>query len=33
MLKREPLDPQGATDFATSLLMGGLKALPRAVTQ
>ena len=28
MLTREPVDPQGAADFATALFLGGLKALP-----
>jgi len=28
MLKREPFDPEGATEFATALFLGGVKALP-----
>lgn len=30
MLKREPYDPQAASDFATALFMGGVRALPEA---
>ncbi len=29
MLEREPVDTQGAADFATSLFLGGVKNLPR----
>ena len=29
MVTREPVDPAGATDFATRLMMGGLDHLPR----
>ncbi len=29
MLKRDPVDPKAAADFATALFMGGFKALPR----
>ena len=29
MTMRDPVDPDGATDFATRLLMGGLANLPR----
>lgn len=30
MLKRDPLDPQAAADFATALFLGGVRALPEA---
>jgi len=29
MVARDPVDPAGATEFATSLVMGGLDKLPR----
>jgi hypothetical protein len=29
MVARDPVDPQGAADFATRLMMGGLEKLPR----
>jgi len=29
MTMRDPVDPDGATEFATRLLLGGLDALPR----
>jgi AcrR family transcriptional regulator len=31
MLKRDPIDPAAAADFATALFLGGLKALPAGV--
>ncbi|MBL9010011.1 MAG: TetR/AcrR family transcriptional regulator [Alphaproteobacteria bacterium] len=31
MLKRDPIDPQGAAAFATALFLGGYKALPHCV--
>ncbi|GAA0527158.1 AcrR family transcriptional regulator [Rhizomicrobium palustre] len=30
MLKREPLDPEAAADFATGLFIGGVRAIPEA---
>jgi hypothetical protein len=29
MVARDPVDPTGATEFATRLVMGGLDKLPR----